>query len=145
MNATPEQISQDFVRLLPLVYNKLASSPKKASSLTHLQIHILEEMMHAREGISVTHLAQRIRISKQQLTPLIHKLEEHEFVSKSQNLEDKRSVKLMLTEKGTTEVMKHWEGFQQLLSSRIGQLDEDDLLDLDFAINKIIRIFAKLD
>ncbi|TDF98332.1 MarR family transcriptional regulator [Paenibacillus piri] len=145
-----EQIAANFVQLLPLVYNKLNKPASKntavtrPSDLTHLQLHILEELFHAKEGVSMTQLSQHISISKQQLTPLIMKLEEKDYVSKVQDHTDRRSVILMLTEKGRTTVLKRWGEFHRLFCNQINTLSDDDLSDLDYAIKKIIRIFGKL-
>ncbi|AKP45707.1 Transcriptional regulator MarR family [Bacillus smithii] len=93
----------------------------------------------------MTQLAQNINISKQQLTPLIAKLAENNYVEKAKNDRDRRFVKLMLTEKGKETVKKRWEDFYYLFCEKIGQLDEEDLIDFDYAIHKIIRILEKLD
>ncbi|WP_274654803.1 MarR family winged helix-turn-helix transcriptional regulator [Paenibacillus humicola] len=151
MSKNAEKIAGLFVRLLPLVYNRLnkpfakGNPIPKPSSLTHLQLHILEELFHAGEGISMTHLAQQISISKQQLTPLISKLEETGFVVKAQDPHDRRAVRLFLADKGKETVTKHWAEFHRLFAERIAALGEDDLLDLDYAITKIIRIFEKME
>ncbi|MFD4703276.1 MarR family winged helix-turn-helix transcriptional regulator [Gottfriedia sp. NPDC058432] len=145
------QIAKKFIQLLPLVFNKFNkpssknSLKNKQSELTHLQSHILEELFQTVDGISITELAQNISISKQQMTPLIMKLEEKEYVSKIQDLNDKRSVKIILTEKGKNVVTKRWEDFYHIFCERIGQLDEEDLLDLDYSMHKIIKILGKLE
>lgn len=136
--------------MLSLAYNKLnkplskSAAKANASDITHLQLHILEELYHTSAGISLTQLAKQIRISKQQLTPLIAKLEEKAYVLKTQDNADKRSIKLLLSEKGKTRVTEHWEEFHHLFSERVAGLAEDDRIDLDYAINKIIRIFGKM-
>ncbi len=145
------EIAESFVRLLPLVYTKMNkpvtknSLVPKPSDLTHLQFHILEELFQTQDGVSMTQLAQSISISKQQLTPLIRKLEEREYVKKVKDTSDRRSVRLMLTDKGKCTVRKRWEEFHRVFCERISQLNEDELLDLEYSINKIIRIFGKLD
>ncbi|PGS56325.1 MarR family winged helix-turn-helix transcriptional regulator [Bacillus sp. AFS041924] len=151
MNSNPHQIAEKFIQLLPLVFTKFnkpglkKSLKNKQTELTHLQSHILEELFQTSEGISLTELAQNISISKQQMTPLIMKLEEKEYVSKIQDANDKRSVKIILTEKGKKVVSKRWEDFYHIFIERVGQLDEEDLLDLDYSIYKIIRILGKLE
>lgn len=124
---------------------KNASKLKKQSDLTHLQFHILEELFHTETGISMTQLAQKINISKQQLTPLVNKLEGKSYLTKIQDINDKRYVKLMLTGKGKKLVSKRWEDIYFLLNNRISGLSIDDLIDLDYAINKILRIINKLE
>ncbi|PGZ90728.1 MarR family transcriptional regulator [Bacillus sp. AFS029533] len=151
MNSNPNQIAEKFIQLLPLVFNKFNkqgtknSLKNKQSELTHLQSHILEELFQTVDGISITELAQNISISKQQMTPLIKKLEDKEYVSKIQDPNDKRSVKIILTEKGKKVVTKRWGDFYHIFCERIGQLDEEDLLDLDYSMHKIIRILGKLE
>jgi DNA-binding MarR family transcriptional regulator len=146
-----EKTAGRFIQLLPLIYNKLngpGAQPfpvqKKSSGLTHLQYHILEELFQAEAGVSVSQLAKSIRISKQQLTPLVNKLEEKAYIIKAPDANDKRRVRLLLTEKGRAAVKERWEEFHRLLCSRISELHEDDLLDLDYAIAKIIRILGRL-
>ncbi|MEJ9210383.1 MarR family winged helix-turn-helix transcriptional regulator [Bacillus smithii] len=151
LTSKTDKIAESFIRLLPLIYNKMnkpvanQKAAPKTSDLTHLQFHILEELFHTKEGISMTQLAQNINISKQQLTPLIAKLAENNYVEKAKNDRDRRFVKLMLTEKGKETVKKRWEDFYYLFCEKIGQLDEEDLIDFDYAIHKIIRILEKLD
>jgi DNA-binding MarR family transcriptional regulator len=147
-----EQIAANMIQLLPLLQDKLfkpalknASNLKKQSDLTHLQFHILEELFHTKTGISMTQLAKSINVSKQQLTPLVNKLEEKDYVIKMQDVNDRRYVKLMLTEKGKNIVSKRWEDIHCLIFNRISHLSEDELIDLDYAINKILRIINKLE
>nr|WP_255375065.1 MarR family transcriptional regulator [Anoxybacillus sp. UARK-01] len=71
-----------------------------------MQFHILESLLHAKADISMTELADGLRISKQQLTQLIRNLEEKEYVTKVPSPTDKRSVIVMLTEKGRHVVKK---------------------------------------
>jgi DNA-binding MarR family transcriptional regulator len=105
----------------------------------------LEALFHAKTGISMTELAQHLRISKQQLTPLIRKLEEKDYVIKEQDATDRRVVILTLTEKGKDIVKKRWEEIYRLFCDKLGKLSEDDLMDLDYAITKMIRIMDKLE
>jgi DNA-binding MarR family transcriptional regulator len=149
MSSKIEQIAGGFIQLLPLVYNKMnqtvSKQPPYATDLTHLQFHILEELFQAEEGISITQLGQKISISKQQLTPLMTKLAEKNFVIKEQNSRDKRAVKLFITEIGREKVKERWAEFHHVFTNRIGLLNEEELDDLYYSINKIIRIFEKLD
>ncbi|WP_246469628.1 MarR family transcriptional regulator [Cohnella nanjingensis] len=97
-----DRIAAGYIQLLPLLFAKLGKPAKlpKRSDLTHLQYHILEELYHQRDGIAMTPLAMRIQISKQQLTPLIAKLEALQLVVKVPDPDDKRSFRLRLTEQG---------------------------------------------
>ncbi|WP_238357606.1 MarR family winged helix-turn-helix transcriptional regulator [Cohnella zeiphila] len=151
MKDQTQKIAENFIRFLPLVYNRMDKTALKnnpeagQTSLTHLQQHILEELAQTEAGISVTRLANSIRISKQQLTPLIMKLEEAGYVSKNPDPIDRRAVLLLLTDKGKDIVTRHWGEFYRAFTGRIAALSEEDLNDLDYAIDKIVRIFERME
>ncbi|WML46342.1 MarR family transcriptional regulator [Neobacillus sp. PS3-40] len=148
MSSKVEQIAANWIQLLPQFYNsmnKTNASPKKQSELTHLQFHILEELFQEKAGISMTQLAKNISISKQQLTPLINKLEELDFVVKVQDNSDKRVMKLNLSKEGSRIVSKRWEEFHAVLCDRLSNLSGEDLIDLDYAISKLNRILNKIE
>lgn len=146
MNNRKDTIAQEFVQLLPLIYNTLSKDgqPSKQTDLTHLQSHILESLFHAAEGVSISELANRIDISKQQMTPIIHKLEENDYITKVRDLNDKRSFTIMLSEKGKEVITSKWEHLYHDFCSKLDRLSEEDQIDFEFAIHKIIRILGKL-
>lgn len=94
--------------------------------------------------MSVSQLAKIIGISKQQMTPLIAKLADKGYVVKVPDPRDKRSVRVMLTDKGKAIVNRRWEEGYKRFRDRISQLSEEDLLDLDYAISKLTFILGKL-
>jgi DNA-binding MarR family transcriptional regulator len=148
MSLKIEQIAANWIQLLPQFYNKMNksnTSQKKQSDLTHLQFHILEELFQEKAGISMTQLANNISISKQQLTPLMNKLEELGYVVRVKDDSDKRMTKINLSEEGKRIVSKRWEEFHAVLCDRIQTLSEDDLIDLDYSISKLNRIISRLE
>ena len=146
-----EQTAANYIRLIPLLFSKLgdpnngASARKTPADLTHLQIHILEDMFHREDGLTMTQLAKNIRVSKQQLTPLVAKLEEKDYVDKFPDPADKRAVRLTLTDKGRAVVNVRWEQAHRDLCGQMEDLNEEDLADLDYSITKIKRILSRLD
>jgi DNA-binding MarR family transcriptional regulator len=151
MDAKIDRIARNYIQLIPMLYRKLdkptqnAAVRKVPSELTHLQYHILEELFQQSEGFSMTQLAKSIHISKQQLTPLISKLVEKGYVIKEPDTNDRRFVRLLLTEKGKTTVSQRWEEFYGVLCDQLSRLNEDDQIDLDFAISKITRILKRME
>ncbi|MFY4776536.1 MarR family winged helix-turn-helix transcriptional regulator [Metabacillus sp. RGM 3146] len=150
MNKQVDSIAQNFVLLLPLIYNKLSDPSKKStqekkSELTHLQTHLLDVLSSKENGVSMTGLAQQINISKQQLTPLITKLEEKLYVKKEPDPNDKRAVKIKLADKGKEAVYEQWSEMHHLFISKISTLEEEDIDDLNYALGKVVRIFGKLE
>ncbi|GIM47718.1 hypothetical protein DNHGIG_32670 [Collibacillus ludicampi] len=151
MDTKIDQIARNYIQLIPMLYRKLdkptqnTATRKVPSEITHLQYHILEELFHQKEGSSMTQLAKSIHISKQQLTPLISKLEKKGYVVKKRDVNDRRFVRLLLTEKGKTTVSHRLEEFHQVLCDQMSRLNEEDRIDLDFAISKITRILKRME
>lgn len=151
MDATPERIAADYLQLLPLLHRKLdkpslqADSRRTDPTLTHLQYHILEELYQQADSVTMTQLARSIQIAKQQLTPLIAKLEERDYVVKTPGTRDKRLVELRLTEKGRSTIGKRWEAVYRSLCGRLAPLEEEDRADLAYAVAKMTRILTRLE
>ncbi|MDR9856241.1 MarR family transcriptional regulator [Paenibacillus sp. VCA1] len=147
MNTNSGELAASYIRLIPLLHRKfdVPAARKTASELTHLQYHILEELYHQREGMSMTRLASRIHVSKQQLTPLMSKLEEKKYVVKQPDERDKRQIGLELTAKGELTVTKRWETFHQGLSKQLERLSEEDRNDLGYCLGKMAKILGRLD
>lgn len=151
MQSNLSQMAASYMMLVPLLYRKMDARDetrperKEHSELTHLQLHILEELHPIPEGISLTQLSKNIRVSKQQLTPLIAKLIEKNYLLKTPDEADKRSVKLRLSEKGKQTVTKRWEKFHGQLRSQIGRLSEEDQLDLQYALTKMTAILQRME
>lgn len=148
MASNIEQIAANWIQLLPQFYNKVNNTNailKKQSDLTHLQFRILEELYQEKSGIGLTQLAKAIGISKQQLNPLINKLEKLNYVKRIQSTLDKRTVKLSLEKAGEEVVSKLWGDFHKILSKRFRYLSQEDLADLDYALTKFQMVINKLD
>ncbi len=137
METNKEHIAENFSKLFSLLYGINAN---KHPELTNLQVHILDELIQSTDGISMSQMANRLAICKQQLTPLICKLENKDYVQKNQDPTDRRIAKLTLSEKGTDIIKCRMKE----MSEKLGQLDEADLADLEYATSKVIRIVEKL-
>lgn len=149
MNSNTDAIAQGFVQLLPLIYstlsNEAANKTYKQTDLTHLQSHILETLFQSAKSVSISELAKMIDISKQQMTPIIQKLEESGYIVKLRDPNDKRAFNIMLSEKGKEMITKKWEGLYHLFCQKLEKISEEDQIDLEYAIHKVIRILSKLN
>ncbi|WP_255266652.1 MarR family winged helix-turn-helix transcriptional regulator [Bacillus cereus] len=150
MDKRKNHIAQSFVQLLPLVYTSLNQGETnkesaKQSDLTHLQSHILESLMHVQEGVAISELAKKINISKQQMTPIVQKLEDRGYIVKVRDENDKRSFKVMLAKAGEEIVTSRWTELYHLFCHKLDQLNEEDQIDLEYALYKMNRILEKLN
>jgi DNA-binding MarR family transcriptional regulator len=150
MNSRIDAIAQGFVQLLPMIYNTLSNEtgekpPAKQEDLTHLHSHILETLFQASESLSITELARRIDISKQQMTPIIQKLEEGGYIIKVRDSSDKRAFNIILSDKGKNLVTTKWEALYHIFCKRLELINAEEQIDLEYAIHKVITILTKLN
>lgn len=147
MNPDNSSLAAAYIQLIPLLHRgfDMPSARKMTPELTHLQYHALEALYHQPDGYSMSLLAKNLHISKQQLTPLIAKLEEKECLTKQPDPQDKRQIGLSLTEKGRRIVSSRWESFHHGLSQQLDHLSEEDRSDLGFCLEKMTRILRRLD
>lgn len=149
VNQRKDRIAQGFVEILPRLYNTLNQDtmnkiPAKQADLTHLQSHILETLYQSSQSVSITELAKNIDISKQQMTPIIHKLEENGYISKIRDVNDKRSFKIALSDTGKNVIKHKWENLYYIFCDKLEQLGEEEQIDLEYAIYKINHILTKI-
>ena len=107
-----------------------------ASGLSQVETDILENIMRAnRHGNSprVSDIGMMLRVSSPTVTQHLISLEEQGYVLKTHSTEDKRSVQLSLTEKGTEALKDHFtkleEGFEEFIA-QIGQEPSEHLIEL---------------
>ena len=147
MNSDNSRLAAAYIQLIPLLHRgfDMPSARQLMPELTHLQYHVLEALYHQPDSYSMSLLAKHLHISKQQLTPLIAKLEEKECLTKQPDPQDKRQIGLSLTEKGRRIVSSRWESFHHKLSQQLDRLSEEDRDDLGFCLEKMTRILRRLD
>ncbi|WNQ12348.1 MarR family transcriptional regulator [Paenibacillus aurantius] len=151
MDTKISTMAAGYLQLIPQLYRKLDASGagtagrRPSTGLTHLQVHVLEEMYQREEGIAMSDLARTILVSKQQLTPLITRLEQKQYVRREADAADKRSVRLTLTEKGRALVYERWAGLHGTLCRKLEGLGEEDQADLEYVLVKLSRILSRLE
>jgi len=99
-----------------------------ASGLSQVETDILENIMRAnRRGSSprVSDIGTMLRVSTPTVTQHLNNLEVQGYVLKTHSMEDKRSVELSLTDKGTEALKTHFVRLEQDFAEFIGQIGPD--------------------
>ena len=101
---------------------------------------VLVQLEETPEGIRMNELAERILYSKSGFTRVIDRMEEAELVQRVRPEHDRRSILILLTDKGT-ETMEHARrhhrhGIEQHFSQH---LTDTDIKTLTHALEKISR------
>ncbi|GLC30069.1 MarR family winged helix-turn-helix transcriptional regulator [Clostridium omnivorum] len=111
-------------------------------TLPHFQaMFILEET-----GVmSVTELAKALMVSKPNVTPIVQKLVDKDFVERFQDKKDRRYIYIKLTESGTDFLSKHKDIVTEGLKKKLSSISKRDLEKLAIALTDLKDILGKIE
>lgn len=111
--------------------------------LSPLQMHLLLSI-HVSGPQLISDLCLCNKISKQQLTPILHKLIDDHYIVKETNPKDRRSYLINLTDEGTEFIKSIIKEGSNIIEKLISQLDDDDYNALGYHISSLLSIMEKL-
>lgn len=126
---------------LQLVSDRLmqpwAAHLKRVADLTHVQYNVLRILRGAGPaGLSSGEVGERLITRSPDVTRLIDRLENRGLVVRRQDEEDRRAVRICITDAGRDLVTRI---DQKLLRSGLGNLSEPQLLGLRDSLNAILE------
>ncbi len=77
---------------------------------------------------NITEIAEQIGIGKSTVTELVEKLEKKGLVTKEKQIDDKRYVKISITEEGKKVLDSTRQEYKNVLSSILSRVDEEEVL-----------------
>jgi DNA-binding MarR family transcriptional regulator len=113
------------------------------SHLSHTQFHAISTLAY-KGPMSMSELASEMKISKQQLTPLICKLISSNMVVRKQQEQDRRIVLIEITGPGRETLAKITGEIKQSVMNRLGKLSDSDLNNLDLGLAHIREILQNI-
>lgn len=143
-----QSISNTFLGLRPLLVSHMIKPLKEIEKCSfppgYINVmHCL--MMKGQEPISMTDLAVAASIAKPNLTIIVDRLIEEEFVERSTDENDRRIVNISLTKDGKDFVIKQKKDFVKFMEERISNFEEEDLIKLKNALEDISEVLGKME
>lgn len=123
-------------------YAKPAESVARAM-FSPAQFHTLS-ILYQRSAVPMSELAGELKISKQQLTPLIAKLIDNHMAVRIPDEHDRRVVKIEMTPEGRLAYQRIGAEIKQNLMNRLKKIPEADLLELEQLLSRINEILQRL-
>lgn len=108
-----------------------------------LVIHVLT-MLTEIETATMTELANEIKIAKAQLTPIIDKLCDSEWVCREHDAADRRIVRIKITPKGVSMLHEMRETLFEFLKEKLSRLEKEDIATLQNALNDLYSVIHKM-
>ncbi|WP_251859453.1 MarR family transcriptional regulator [Clostridium sp. Marseille-Q2269] len=146
MNTTElNVISQDIYDLLLDLHKKLFRTDELLKNLRIPQSHVKVIIFLKHHGnCSISQIAKDLLISKPNMTPIIDKLISEGMVTRYTDPEDRRVIRVQLTEKGSTFIKDQQKLLKSLLAKKIENLSEEDLQYLSTHLTGVKNIILKI-
>lgn len=124
-----------------LQFKKFKFHPKEIDGITHGEIGLLFCMKKGfkdeKDGIKVSQLSRKMKVAAPTVTQQINALESRGFVKRTMDLNDRRVVRVQLTEKGEAVLEKARASFRKFIYGFVDYIGEDDSA-------KFIELLTKL-
>lgn len=144
-----EKISEKFVKNLLMVmpgwHSRLVRPFKeKLNKEMSLETYYCLETVRASGMMRMTDLAGQLNIPKQQVTKLVEHLSSHDFVERVYREDDRRAIWIRLTPKATDYLDEYYLKNTAFIQSLEEQLTQEELRELNQAVETIGKILPRL-
>lgn len=116
----------------------------KLMPLPPSHVKVIFYLMHNGPS-TMSDIADKLCISRPNLTPIIDKLIQEEIVMRKENPNDRRMIFIERTEKACELFEEHKCLMKAHLAARISNLSQEDLDQLQQCIDLVIPILSKID
>src|SRR5260221_1962200 len=106
-------------------------------SLGRPQIGILFILQKNKEGVSVKDLAEKLHVTPGAITQLVDKLVEKKLVERLEDENDRRILKIRLTDTAKDKFKMFKENYLNSISEMFNELDDNELISLVNLLEKI--------
>lgn len=143
VNPVAQRLAESFVRL-----SKIHTKSCHIEGLRHnelfIMVYIKKSTMSGMPGIKVSELGQVLNVTPPTVTQAITGLEKRGFVERSMDKEDRRAVRIKLTEKGTSFMQKSYDTFMSSFNGLVEYLGEDKSNELAELLKKVFIYFNEI-
>ncbi|UOQ48554.1 MarR family transcriptional regulator [Gracilibacillus caseinilyticus] len=132
--------------VLPLLPKKIfgTSHVVKKDELHLSHFHVLR-MIETEEPIQMTFIAKKLDINKSNLTPIIQKLMEKEFIKKKKDAHDRRITYLEISKYGKQYTSEMKMELHRIVQERFSKLTDEEKSELHQAFLTIHMILLELE
>lgn len=145
----PEKASEKFVQTLLLVFpgwhSKLVRPFKEMlHKEMSLETYYCLETLKACGQITMSELAEQLKVPKQQVTKLVDNLSKYGFVERLFKEGDRRAIWIALTPRAISYLDEYYLKNTEFIRTLEEQLTEAELLELNHAVEVLGKILPKL-
>jgi len=141
-----EKLNSELSKCVLLMRLKLDTPyfSNQRADLSGLQMCALA-LLAREEELTMTELATKLSLPKQQMTQIVHRLAEHSYVERTADENDRRHVLISLTDKGRDYYAQTNNVLISNIMQRIKKLSCREIKQFSNAISTLNKILPQLD
>jgi len=140
-----KEIAEEYIALIPTLFDSFSELNKDAAELTHMQNHVIEYIYMQQKALNLKEISAGLNMAKQQLTFIIRDLVMDGYLAKEPDHKDKRAVLISLTPTGKKTQEEKWQNIYHKFHQNLGKLSEEECRDLNFALHKVNQLLKKME
>lgn len=144
-----EQLAEELMMVLPYWHYKIDrpfnTSHKENGDQMSLETYYCLQMLRWDGAMTMSELAERLRITKQQATQMIDRLYKHDFVRRLYDQEDRRVIRIEITQRAVEYIKSNVTKHTQFLGGLEQKLTREELDSLSGAMETLLYLLPKLD
>jgi len=140
-----EKLLVDFINTLDISLRNLQEEIRNRSGFFKLTISQFQyiDAIHDLEKPTITHIANKLSITKASVTTGINKLIAMGYVSKTQSEADKRVFHVSLTEAGNQLIKAKYQALKDYEAFIVAALSEDEARLFEAILAKLVQRFKQ--
>ncbi|MEG2337982.1 MAG: MarR family transcriptional regulator [Clostridium sp.] len=145
MDNTLIDISENLFSLIIRIHRTTFSQDElvKCMPLPPSHVKVIFYLVHHGQEATVSKIAESLRISKPNMTPIIDNLISEGLVERLQDPKDRRKILIKLTTKGLELLENHKKIMLKNLNSKISTLPKEDIDTLKESTSNLLKILDK--
>jgi len=130
-----------LVDILPLLTRKL--SQRQSMPIPFNQFMVLL-ILQAYGAVNLSEIAHMMRISKQQMSPIVNRLFDNGYVRKKPDRKDRRVTLVSLTQSGLDFLANHHQFMAQSIEKNLHVLSDEEIDEFIIKFGRCVELLRKL-
>lgn len=140
------KLSDELYNLLLILHKKVINPDETMKNFSMPPSHFKVILYLKRKGTSsVSDIGKSLTISRPNMTPIIDKLISDGMVHRYNDTNDRRIIRVELTDKAHEFVKEQEDTMKKILTNKISTLNPNDLESLKYNVEEIINILMKIE
>jgi DNA-binding MarR family transcriptional regulator len=140
-----DRIAVLMLSILPFYHKKIFRSGHCATGIHAAQYRTLGVLMREGTPLTMSELGKRLYISKPYMTVLVDQLIRDGYVERMPDTRDRRVINISITPAGSRHLRRAGAEYKTDIKAILSDLNDEDLKELCLSLEKLHRIFAKIN